>query len=108
MKLVFCLLSSGHPLPKLIVTCQNSVTHIQVLGLPVLISLFFFFFLFPLKSNNYVSMELAGKRDRERNPNNILMLYVVVGSSWNRGDICVCLKYVCVCDIATHSWEWPG
>ena len=42
MKLVFCLLSSGHPLPKLIVTCQSSVTHIQVLGPPVLISIFFF------------------------------------------------------------------
>lgn len=53
-------------------------------------------------------MELTGKRDRERNPNSILMLYVVVGSSWNRGDRCVCLKYVYVCDIATHSWEWSG
>lgn len=53
-------------------------------------------------------MELTGKRDRERNPNNIVMLYVVVGSSWNRGDMCVCLKYVYVCDIAAHSWEWSG
>ena len=53
-------------------------------------------------------MELTGKRDRERNPNNIMRLYVVVGSSWNRGDMCVCLKYVYVCDIATQSWEWSG
>lgn len=101
-----------------VILCQNSLLPVRVL-LPThkseasqfsfpSVFCFLVFFHFPLKSNNYVSMELTGKRDRERNPNSILMLYVVVGSSWNRGDRCVCLKYVYVCDIATHSWEWSG